>query len=209
MFIELVELLRCTRPHEESWLVASIDELRERSIVRGELGCPVCSAHYPITDGVARFTESPPPEARDPNSVIDANDAAVKAGAFLGLAESSGVVLLGGSWSRAGASLAQSLDIRVIAVNGGLSASDAPGVGRIIAADVIPLGAASCAGAALDESFSPAAVSSALRTVRPGGRMVGPRSVQPPSELVVLAQDDDWWVAERPPAVTTLRRGNR
>ncbi len=105
--------------------------------------------------------------------------------------------------------MAQSLDVRVIAANGNPSVDESPGVGRIGMGDVVPLGAASCAGAAFDDSFSPAVVSGAVRVIRPEGRMVGPRNIVPPPKMIVLARDDEWWVAEKPPAVTTLRRGNR
>ena len=55
MFLELVDSLRCVRTHEDSWLIARADELVDRHIVQGELGCPVCEARYPIRDGVADF----------------------------------------------------------------------------------------------------------------------------------------------------------
>src|SRR5687768_17696390 len=55
MFIELVESLRCPRPHELTWLVASTLEMAGRDIRRGLLGCPSCSARYPIRDGVVDF----------------------------------------------------------------------------------------------------------------------------------------------------------
>ena len=52
MFVELVDLLRCPRPHEDTWLVAAAEAMSGRHIVRGTLGCPVCEAEYPIRDGV-------------------------------------------------------------------------------------------------------------------------------------------------------------
>ena len=56
MFIEMIDLLRCVNAHEDTWLVASFSEVTNRIVTRGTLGCPVCSAEYPIQDGVADFT---------------------------------------------------------------------------------------------------------------------------------------------------------
>jgi len=44
MFSELVDVLRCPRPHEESWLVLAAHRLDGRDIMAGVLGCPVCHA---------------------------------------------------------------------------------------------------------------------------------------------------------------------
>ena len=52
MFIELVDALRCPRPHEESWLVLAASRLEARHVLEGTLGCPVCHAQYPIRDGI-------------------------------------------------------------------------------------------------------------------------------------------------------------
>ena len=208
MYIELVELLRCIRAHDESWLVASIGEMRDRSIRSGVLGCPVCSAEYPIAEGVVDFTGGAELRAvATPDA--SAEDLALRAGAFLNLGESSGVVVLGGVWARAAQLLTGSVDVRVIAVNAPADVQDSSVVGLVRAADVIPLGAASCAGAALDSSFSAGAIAAAVKIVRPGGRIVGAAGTVMPAGLSLLAADESWWVAEKPPEITTLRRGNR
>ena len=207
MFIELVELLRCTRAHEESWLVASIDELRDRSIIAGRLGCPVCSAEYPVVRGVADFSDgSPPTPGVDAEESDD--EIGMRAGAFLALGSSAGVALLGGSWSAGAASLAAALEIRIIAANAD-GITESPGVGLVRMSGVIPLGAASCAGIALDDSFSQSAVASAVRALRPGGRLVISGAVELPAELTLVARDESWTVAEKVPELTTLRKGSR
>ena len=55
MYIPLVDILRCPRPHDETWLVASIVRAEARDIIDGVLGCPICSAEYPIRDGAVDF----------------------------------------------------------------------------------------------------------------------------------------------------------
>ncbi|MBA3644813.1 MAG: hypothetical protein H0W63_01415 [Gemmatimonadaceae bacterium] len=207
MFIELVELLRCIRAHDESWLVASIDELHERSIRRGTLGCPVCQAEYRIIDGTADFsgaTASAVPAAETLNSY----EVALRAGAFLGLADSAGTVILGGSWAAGASTLAESTGARAFTANA-MTDAEQPGVGRILVQNIFPFAIASCAGIALDATFDDRAVEGALRVIRPGGRIVGPAAIARPDGVALLAEDAEWWVGEKPPEVTTLRRGSR
>lgn len=207
MFIELVELLRCIREHDESWLVASIDELSERSIVRGRLGCPICQADYPVVEGAVDFSGATAAPALSSRSV-NPEDVSLRAGAFLGLGENTGTVVLGGSWGAGAALLQRVTNSRVFVANAVPNANDVS-VGRILVDNALPFGAASCAGIALDDSFHQGVFESASRVIRPRGRMVGPASLPRPAGLTLLAQDADWWVAEKPAEVTTLRRGNR
>ncbi|HEY9229313.1 MAG TPA: hypothetical protein VIP11_21880, partial [Gemmatimonadaceae bacterium] len=68
MFIPLVDVLRCPVPHEETWLVASIDRAADRDIVEGMLGCPRCLAEYAIHEGVVLFApDVERPAYRPPN----------------------------------------------------------------------------------------------------------------------------------------------
>ena len=51
MFIELTEVLDCPLCRNELGLVAFVDELQERRVLEGHLGCPECRAEYPIRGG--------------------------------------------------------------------------------------------------------------------------------------------------------------
>jgi uncharacterized protein YbaR (Trm112 family) len=208
VYIELVELLRCIRGHEESWLVAAIDELSERSIRKGKLGCPICGAEYPIVDGIADFSGAASPIALD-EPELGAEEIALRAGAFLGLTEATATIVLGGSWSVASAPLAGSVGARVIAANAPEGAVESPSVAQIKMSTAIPLAAGSCDGVALDATFGAEAFLSAQKILRPGGRIVGPKTVRPPDGLAIIAEDESWWIAEKPPEITPLRRGNR
>ena len=97
MFIELIDMLRCTRPHEDSWLVATFHEMLERDVVQGLLSCPVCTARYPITGGVAYFDELP---GAGDNEADGTMDDGTRIAAYLNLVE-PGVVVLGGTWAGA------------------------------------------------------------------------------------------------------------
>ena len=56
MHIDIVDVLRCLTPHEDTWLVASIDSWSGRHILAGTLSCPVCHAVYTVSAGVADFS---------------------------------------------------------------------------------------------------------------------------------------------------------
>ncbi|MGH7754012.1 MAG: hypothetical protein ACREN5_14490, partial [Gemmatimonadales bacterium] len=56
MHIEMTELLRCPAGHPEAFLVLATAEMRDRTVRRGAVGCPVCGAEFPIRDGVVDFT---------------------------------------------------------------------------------------------------------------------------------------------------------
>ena len=55
MFIELTDHLRCPATHDESFLVLLPEDVVNRQVRSGTLGCPLCNATYPIIDGVAHF----------------------------------------------------------------------------------------------------------------------------------------------------------
>ena len=72
----------------------------------------------------------------------------------------------------------------------------------------IPLAASSVQGVAIDFSFPREILTSAIRVVRPGGRIVGPAAIEPPGDLTVIARDASYWVAEKPVEMISLRRSN-
>src|SRR5512140_104168 len=93
MLIPLVDALRCIRPHEDTWLVASIDRAEDRDIIEGTLGCPSCLAEYPIHDGVVHFDAVARPAYRAPTE-----DDALRLAAALDLVDPRTTAVLHGSW---------------------------------------------------------------------------------------------------------------
>jgi hypothetical protein len=73
----------------------------------------------------------------------------------------------------------------------------------------IPLAAGLVLGVAIDAWFPAKIVESAVRVVRPGGRIVGPAAIQAPPDLSILAHDDRYWVAQKAPDVVTISRASR
>lgn len=212
MFIELLDLLRCPRPHDETWLVASFSTVSNRFVQTGTLGCPICAAQYPIENGVADFrggVSSPSCDQRRAAASHDREELATRAGAFLDATEPGATVVLGGVWAYAAEELSNLAEVKVIALNPEPGVRESARVGLVRTATEIPLAAESCLGVAVDAWFNAAIVGAAARVVRPGGRVVGPAAIPPPTHLAVLAQDADYWVARKTPSLIPLRKASR
>jgi uncharacterized protein YbaR (Trm112 family) len=206
MFLELVDILRCPRPHEETWLVASSVRMEGRHIVEGELGCHVCHEHYPITDGVARFGERATTSAPDTTPGLAHESAAMRIAALLGLAEPGGVVLLTGKFGSLAHPMAMMVgDTQLVAVN----PAEAIGMGDTVSAltteSVLPLANGACRGAAVDATHvDPAFLAEVARVLKPGARLVAPASCSLPDGVTELARDDREWVGEQRGASSPL-----
>jgi uncharacterized protein YbaR (Trm112 family) len=209
MFIEMLDLLRCVNAHEDTWLVASLKAISNRFVLDGTLGCPVCHAEYPIRKGIADFSQAGElaqestghsPASESPREL------ATRVGAFLNATEPGATLVLGGSWAEAAQELSVMTDTRVIALNPSKRVEESESVGLLRVRREIPLAPASVLGVALDATFPPDIISSALRAVRAGGRMVGPTVMDAPRDLVALARDENFWVAEKPVEMVSLRR---
>jgi uncharacterized protein YbaR (Trm112 family) len=196
LFIELVDDLRCPRPHEETWLVASVDRTRDRDIVAGTLGCPVCRAEYPIRDGAVWFDDATP--AVPGASVEPDAQLAMRIAAFLDLSEANGFAVLAGSYAPLAERLRGVIPTHVIALNAPRPVRTGEGISALIIHAGIPLANATCRGVALDSAHSdPARLDAAVRVLQPRGRLVAPATTALPDGVTELARDEDLWVAER------------
>ncbi len=212
MFIELLDLLRCPKPHDDTWLVTSFNKVSNRFVETGTLGCPNCSAQYPIENGVADFTggvSSASCEEQRAAASHRREEMATRAGAFLDVTEPGATVVLGGVWSYAAEELSNLAEVRVFAVNPAPGVKETATVGLVRVAAELPLATDSCLGVAVDAWFNSGIVAASARVVRPGGRIVGPTSIPPSAELAVLAQDEEYWVARKTPVIIPLRRASR
>jgi hypothetical protein len=206
VFIELIDLLRCVNPHEDSWLVASFRNITDRFVIEGTLGCPICSAQYEIAGGVADFSGGVKAPTDVSASNLASDDLAMQAGAFLNATQPGATIVLGGVWADAAEKLGELADVRVIAINAGPRVRESERIGLVRVDDRIPLAAGSVHGAALDASFSTAMIEAAAAAVKPGGRLVGPAGREPSPPMSVLARDARHWVAEKHSEVHPLTR---
>ena len=211
MFIELLDLLRCINVHEETWLVASLKAISNRFVLDGTLGCPVCHAEYRIRKGIADFTQTgelarESPEVSGPSG--NREEVATRVGAFLNATEPGATLVLGGSWAEAAQELSVMTETRILALNPSKRVQESETVGLLRVSREIPLAPESVLGVALDDTFPGEIISSALKVVRAGGRIVGPAAIDVPSELAILARDEKYWVAEKPAEMISLRRSS-
>jgi uncharacterized protein YbaR (Trm112 family) len=195
MFIELVEYLRCPRPHEDTFLVLSTGAMKHRHVLFGTIGCPVCHAEFPVVDGIARFGQRPSWPAAGP-SLPDAD--AVHA--LLGLESPGGYVLLAGS----AANLAEDLGPRLDGVH--LVCLNPPGTLPMVgwrsvlhAAEVIPLRNAVIRGVVLGaESLAAPWTEEAARVLLQGQRLVAlAEAIPAPGGVATMAVGRGMWVGKK------------
>ncbi len=212
MFIELIDLLRCINAHEDTWLVASFKTVSNRFVLEGNLGCPACSAQYPIREGIADFsagTSLPSCETERAAASHRREELATRAGAYLEATEPGATIALGGVWAYAAQELSEMAEVRVLALNAPAEVKESQTVGLLHVGSEIPVAPGSLLGVALDAWFPAKIVESAVKAVRPGGRVVGPTVFPPPAGLAVLAHDNTYWVAQKAPDVVKLSRAGR
>ena len=205
MFIELMDVLRCPRPHEESWLVLSASRMRDRHVMEGELGCHVCQSHFRIRDGVAVFESSPSGGAELASLPPDAG---FRMAAMLGLADPGGIVLLVGEHAAHASSLAALVpESQFLCINAARSEhpADDARISYLQAAERLPLASGSCRAAVIDSAHATSAfVVDAIRVVKGQGRLVVPPGTTLPEDVVVLARDSSSIVGERASASGAL-----
>jgi len=214
MFIELVESLRCPRPHEFTWLVASTLEMAGRDIRRGLLGCPACSARYPIRDGVVDFLTrdgtTPIPDSTPLEQPEDEPELATRLAALLDLTSPGGFILLAGTWAHAAPALrALAEGVEIVVVNTTVALVSGNGISLARTDGSIPIRPGAARGIALDDRHAPHAAAAA-RALRQFGRLVAPIAASLPRDLEELARDGRDWVATKRLETAegvTLRRG--
>jgi len=212
VFIELIDLLRCINAHEDTWLVASFKTVANRFVLEASLGCPSCSAQYPVREGIADFSAGAELESCETERSAASHrreELATRAGAYLDATEPGATIVLGGVWAYAAQELSEMAEVRVLALNAPDEVKESQTVGLLRVGSKIPVAPGSVFGVALDAWFPAKIVESAVRAVRPGGRIVGPATMPPPDGLSVLAHDDNYWVAQKAPEVVKLSRASR
>lgn len=213
MFIDLIDILRCPRPHEQVWLVASSTSMDSRHIMEGELGCHVCEAHYPIHAGVADFGSWENERHLARSSAPPADSAALRLAALLGLTEPGGIVLLVGDSGGLAHPLAMLVgDTQLLVVNPAERIGIADNVSALTTSAALPLANGACRAAAIDATHaSPDFLNEVTRVLRSGARLVAPATVSLPDGIAELARDQSEWVGEqrgdrRPIVPITLSR---
>jgi uncharacterized protein YbaR (Trm112 family) len=194
VFIELTDHLRCPADHVEQDLVLLPDQIVGRSVIAGQLGCPVCGRTYTVREGIADLGDAP--VAPDPDAPLE--PAAMHV--LLGLTGPGGYAVLVGSAAAAWRGLADhDPGVALVAVNPPPAIHDAGPALSVLRAPLIPLKARSVRGVVLGPEFSadPFWIREAARVTLPGLRVVGRGPAPELDELDLLATAEGWWVASR------------
>lgn len=198
MHVDLVESLRCPRPHEDGWLVASADTVVERRIIRGVIGCPQCAEEWPVVDGALRMRGESAPVVEQTSTTCDSSTLAEpgqRLAAQLDLIDGRGAIVLAGEYARLADTVQQLTGVIVLAVNPPPDVADAHS--RLFVDAALPLGVGSVRAIALDAAHVVGDwPTSAVRAVERGGRLVAPAKVRLPGNVTELARDGVEWVGE-------------
>ena len=202
MFVELVGALRCVRPHEATWLVASAYRMEQRDIVSGELGCPVCDARYSVEYGVADFRDGQ--RGIPPAPAGAGRDQALRAAALLDLTTPGGVIVLAGTWAAAAHEIDEIAEhVHVLGLDAPLDIESGEGVSLMLTAGLLPLRPFTVRGVALDAAHaSPDCLAAAAAALQTNGRLIAPVEASLPAGVEELARDDQCWLAARTHVVT-------
>lgn len=212
MFVELIDLLRCPREHEDSWLVLAAGRTTGRHVMEGTLGCPVCGAEYTLHDGIADLRDGtasalsdPVAPGTEPSNHPTANELATMLAAYANLSDAGGCAAISGSLLQAARTIEELTGVSVMLVNP--PPSQPPGLSGIRCEGTLPLSRDGLRALVLDKvDVSALHLPMACSRVRPGGRVVLPPDAVLPTDVLELARDAEWLVAERTPPRVELRR---
>jgi hypothetical protein len=197
MFIEIAELIRCPKAHEENFCVITPDHIEDRRIIDGVVGCPVCKAEYPIHQSVVDFGGVS--TVRDHDSAPNMNVGAAMVQALLDLSSPGGCVALVGSAARVAGALARQLEgVHYIGINvpGGVEASR--DVSLLHTPGIIPLRSASMRGVVLGADYADGLwIQEAERILLRGRRLVAFGDIEGPEGTIELAREGGIFVGEK------------
>ena len=191
MFIELTDHLRCPSDHDESFLVLLPDRVEGRSVIEGQLGCPVCGRTFQLVDGVLDTDDAP---ELGPGSASKLDPEGLTA--LVGLSGPGGYLALVGSVANLWKDFAElNPGVALVALNPGHGVVDAPGI-SVLRGGRIPLKSRSMRGVVLGRPYGedPHWVREGARVVLPGLRIVGEGADPPSNAIDLLASADGVWV---------------
>lgn len=201
MHIELIDLLRCPKDHEETWLVAALTAIQDRFVIKAKLGCPVCGASYSISHGIADLRVQPGDHS--PKHAGANSDEAVRIAALLNLTRPGSVAVLEGDYAAFAQTVSDMTESRIIAINPNTPVEDSETVATVLCDAKIPLGTDTVIGVVCETS---SVVQDLPRVLRNGGRALLPADAVIPAGLKEITRDDRNVLAESVGEIVELRR---
>lgn len=198
MYIELIDLLRCPRIHDESWLVAAFSKMDGRFVIEGKLGCPVCSASFPIANGIADLRDSLDVAAANPYTRSDEDDdaLAMRVAAMLGLTRAGSVAVLSSMPGSIAGLVSEMASVRVVGTNSLTPAIEQENIAMIRSSVRLPFASGSIDAVMLGSTAQNEDVEEAVRILKTGGRLVVTADSPLRGNLKDFARDDRYIVAE-------------
>jgi uncharacterized protein YbaR (Trm112 family) len=215
VLLELTEILRCPRDHEESFVVCVAHRTEGRQVTSGVVGCPVCLAEFPIRDGELDLTErtdAPPHRRADHEDTgsgvgIAAGAAGQQGGAltaealtaFLDLRGPGGYLVLAGGAARLAPALVALLpDVHHVVVNAPADAARSPDCSYVSCPGRIPVRAAQVRAVVLGADCAGAPwAAEAARVLLRGLRVVIEDERASPDGISELARGAGVFVGEK------------
>lgn len=187
MELLLTDRLACPRCGPEFGLILRADQMADRRVSAGVIGCPNCRDSFSVDGGVVdlrRPPRAPLPDEAAPSGTREAPDYAPdRLMALLGIQRGPGTVALIGAAAAVAETLAAAVDELQVAALGvdvrpvvvgrdGRPSGDAPGVSRLVVGNALPFFSRMLRGVVLDGRLDPVLVGEAARVVGPGSRVI-------------------------------------
>jgi uncharacterized protein YbaR (Trm112 family) len=204
VFFELTDLLTCPRCGPAQGLVLLVQEVDDRRVRRGWLGCPKCRNDYRVIDGVADLRTEPDAAVDRPPAVAD-DELAMKIVALSGLAGEPGYLLLGERLAHSAPAvlgIAPELEV-IVLMSASESCAGIRGISPVLVDVEFPFGEYQFRCVAIAPGGDPARVAAAARRVAPGGRLLlfdaaaGDLEEAERGGLMIVAAEAGTAVAER------------
>lgn len=199
MFIEIIDAIHCPADHPPSALVAAFEEIVDRDVITGMLGCPVCRSEFQIRNGDLWLvtTAMPSPATRPVNPDEDA----LRLAASLDLRSETGFAILRGAWCSLADRVSEMSPTHLVLLDPPLNTPRGAGRSVIHAGGTVPFNPGSALAATIDDDERAYALSLAVRA---RGRIVGPVNLPLPRDVKELTRDDRWWVGEKENATAPI-----
>lgn len=180
-----------------------------RFVIEGKLGCPICSASYPIAGGVADLREfrGTAAETVDDAPMEDEEAITLRVAAMLGLTRAGSVAVLSAMPSSIARLVAELASVRVVGTNATTPSRDErENVAMVLSDNRLPFASGSIDAVMLGSIAGSDQVAEAVRVLRTGGRLVVPVGTALGGNVRELARDDRYIVAESAGPLLNLSR---
>ena len=175
MHLLLTDDLCCPRCGPAFGLILLADELEEKRLLGGDLGCANCRERYPVREGFADLRPPPADSPEDAGELPEGDaEEAFRLAALLGVGEGPAVLLLLGDPAGQAERMSRLLDeVEVVGAHPALRGQpELAGVSRMMLGLPFPFRGGTLAGVACQGERPAEELTEVVRVLRPGGRVV-------------------------------------